>query len=238
MNYILLFAIAIIAFMVMNVLVLHVRTGLDLKTARELDIREPGKDIAKEWDSLSWAGTNPWRVIALAQKMREGMTPFKGAMHMASSFYSQVKFLLKRGKLPSAIAYFLESRKYSRKAEELVRSGSKEATAISCEVIGAQYFFFAKFPVVGPFLGIFGFRANALEWLLRADNMLKEQPVNEPLESAIIWSKLYALTKNETYRIQVRAVGLRRDMKEGQLKRIAKWLGFSSLDELFTFCKI
>lgn len=110
-----------------------------------------------------------------------------------------------------------------------------ERNPIDLEVLGAPDFMAAKVPLVGLF-----FKSRAIQHLEAADRELAlPSTFNNPLESCLIWSKLYDLTKSEIYRIKVKAAGLKRDMHEGQLRRISRHLGFGGdLGKLFAFCEI
>ncbi len=214
----------------------------------EVDVT-PSKNLNDEWYQLSWlkdefgepVSPNPIRVIGLAQKMAHDMDPFRGAAHMTSSFYSQVKHLLKMKQVPTAIAFFLESRKWSTLALERRQSiKDKELLQpMDLEVIGATDFMLAKLPVIGIL-----FKRKALAFLKAAESELTEWQgfVNrkrvDPISIGIVFSKIYSLTGDNAYKGFVRLVGLTRHMDQGQLLRIANHLGFKSLEELYTFCRM
>ena len=210
----------------------------------QIDESNPEK-MREEWYNLSWSGKNPFRVIALANEMAFEMDEFDGNKHMASSFYSQVKYLV-RGYSPlAAVLFFHESRKAARRALEIRNSVPPEKRKpIDLEVLGALDFMLAKAPYVGRLIGVFGFKKRALEFLRAAhselEEILKEPGARrpEPIAAALIWSKLYALTGNEFYKNRVRIAGLTGREDKGQLIRIMKHLGFESLDNLYEFCNI
>ncbi len=215
-------------------------------TMDEIEMNPPGSNIKKEWHDLSRLTpnklgkkpkANPLRVIALAELMSSNMDLYQEAKHMTTSFYSQVKYLLKAGKLTWAIAFYLESRKWSKLAFERLQHANEHVEPIDLEVLGAPDFMIAKAPYVGWFIGMFGFKKLALAFLKEADEKLMDKTSKlDPLQAALIWSKLYALTGNGRYRLQTKNVGLNANMDEGQLLRIAKHLGFQNLNQLRDFC--
>lgn len=199
----------------------------------EKEVITASEENKEEWRLLSWSGENPFRVISLASTMTTTMGDFEAAKHLASSFYSQVKFLVKKGHLPTALAFYSASRKCSdlglRWHNRAVRP-----LPIDFEVLGAPDFLASRIPIVGWF----GFTTRALEFLWTAEELLKKQSKTNPLEASLIWSKLWALTGDNGYRHKVLSSGLQRDMDENQLKRIAKHLRFKTLQELYKACSI
>lgn len=187
----------------------------------------------EEWRALSLSGNNPFRVISLASAMSTTMDDYEAAKHLTTSFYSQVEFLAKRGHIPTALAFYSVSRKCANLALKW-QNGSARKSPEDFEVLGAPDFMAARIPIVGWF----GFKTRAFEFLWMAEELLKGQPVVHPITAALIWAKLWTLSRNEMYRLKVRAAGLRRDMDENQLKRIAKHLGCRTLPDLYTFCGI
>jgi hypothetical protein len=221
----------------------YIRTSIYGWTVQELRARPPTSDIAKEWYHLSWAKEendtpilpNPIRVIALAEKMADEMNPVSAAVHMASSFYSQVKYLLKLEQVPTAIAFFFESRKWRELALQREAHATETVQPIDIEVLGAPDFMLAKIPVVGQL-----FKKSALRFLNEAEKRLLKQGQDAPdaMPTAIIYSKMYALTGNKKYLQRISVLELRRDMDENQLLRIANHLGFKTREELYEFCGI
>lgn len=186
----------------------------------------------KEWDSLSWNGTNPRQVIYLAFKTAISMDEYNAAMHLTSSFYSQVKHLVKKGRIPTAIAFFMKSREFTKKAlQERTKLSPEHRNPIDLEILGAPDFLLSKIPVFGTG---FGWKANAIDFLEEADQELGEKP--DPLMASIIWSKLWSLTGSPTYRERVRRAGLNPSMIDNQLGRVAKHMGFKDTKELLEFC--
>lgn len=196
------------------------------------------EEMGEEWSKLSRTGTDPWRVIILANEMGFWMSVYKANLHMSSSYYSQIKFLLKKLHLLTAIVFYLESKEYRDLAfKEYDYASEDEKSPINLEVLGTLDFMFAQAPYVGWFIGSFGFKKKALQFLNTANAKLMSQKEGfDPLEAALIWSKLYALTKNEAYKLQVKHVGLNANMDEMQLLRVMKHLGFRDLDQLKNFC--
>lgn len=199
----------------------------------EKEIITASEENKEEWRLLSWSGEDPFRVISLASIMTTTMGDFEAAKHLASSFYSQVKFLARKGYLPTALAFYSAARKCSNLGIRW-HNRTTRTSPIDFEVLGAPDFLAAQIPVIGWF----GFTTRALEFLWTAEELLKKQSTTDPLEASLIWSKLWALTGDKGYRDKVRSSGLRRDMDENQLGRIAKHLGFKSNTELFKFCNI
>lgn len=196
------------------------------------------EEMEEEWSKLSRTGTDPWRVIILANEMGFWMSVYKANLHMSSAYYSQIKFLLKKLHLLTAIVFYLENREHADLAlEEYNYTPESEKSPINLEVLGAPDFMLAKAPYVGWFIGSFGFKKRALEFLNTANAKLMSQKEGfDPLEAALIWSKLYALTKNEAYKLQIKHVGLNANMDEMQLLRVTKHLGFRDLGQLQNFC--
>lgn len=195
-------------------------------------------DKEKEWANLSKSGKDPLRVIALAKTMSKSMDPFRKSMHMASSFYSQIKFLLRRWQFFDAAVYYLEARKWSDLALEQWHT-AKDKNPIDLEVIGALDFAVAKkVPVIGLLL----FKKRAMMFLLLAEQEIDEERRNgaypHPLTGALIWSKLYALTGNIKYYFLVLAMApeLTSKMDPNTLARIAGHMGFDTVDQLLQFC--
>lgn len=212
-------------------------------------------EVEKIWKHQSLIGQDPFLVVTLgyiiAQKYRLG---YLQPLHVATSYYSQVKHLLKKGRLPTAIVFFLHARRHLLHAllqrsggNALVETRRTYKKAIELEMIGAPSFLLAAIPLVGIF-----FRTGALLYLLTADEEIsyamktaeeaKEsgsdnvvQP-NSRIEKAIIWGKLYKLTKDAKYRERVLAIPFRTDDREensGQYECIAGLIGLKSAEELF-----
>lgn len=227
--------------------VVYIRSLLYFWMEEELERTPAQEDIGKEWYDLSWNGSNPLRVVALANQMTDTMDPYQAAKHMTSSFYSQVKYLLRGGRLLRAIVFYLESGKWSMHTlERLERMeyAREEIRPIDLEILGSPDFMLANAPYVGWLIGKFGFRKRALDYLLAANKKLDvifKQPGAtrpEPISAALIWSKIYALTGNEIFKNRVRIAELTKDHDVNQVGRIARHLGFKTVDELYQFCNI
>lgn len=80
----------------------------------------PYEKLYKEWNDLSWNGKDPYRIISLAASMihAKNMDECEASQHLASSFYSQVKYLTMKGKIPTAIAFWLESKSFAKQAQK------------------------------------------------------------------------------------------------------------------------
>lgn len=200
------------------------------------------KEATQEWYNLSWNGKDPLRVIRLAADMSLEMNKFDAHKHLASSFYSQVKYLVKKGRLPTAIAFFIEARQWAKSALQHRKEVPREnRNPIDLEVLGAPDFMLAKMPYIGWIIGHLGFWTSAIEFLNAADielEMKLKEPGTarpEPITAGLVWSKLYALTGDEYYKNRVRIAELTRDHDINQMKRIAKHLGFKTLEELDEF---
>ena len=173
----------------------YIRNSVARRAFEEVDVT-PSKNLNEEWYQLSWLkdefgeplSPNPVRVIGLAQKMAHDMDPFRGAAHMTSSFYSQIKHLLKMKQLPTAIAFYLESRSWATTALE--RAGHTEETVkpIDLEVLGAPDFLLAiKLPVLGKLF----FEKSALVWLRKAEAAIT--PETSGMTKLLIYTKLSRL---------------------------------------------
>lgn len=188
---------------------------------------------------LSWSGANPLRVIALALILGRGMSQYRFAIHMTSSYYSQVKFLLKRGRLFAAVECLRESMKHSDEAMRILPYAQGERRLPDMEVAGAPYFLLQKLPLVGR-----RWHLKAIDFLrmdfLYIEEILRrpgaERP--DPIGAALVLSKLYALAGVVTYKNMVRIVELTRDHDKNQMLRIARHLGFQSLDKFYEFLVI
>jgi hypothetical protein len=211
--------------------------------------KPPATDISKEWYDLSWntSAPDPLRVIALAEKMADSMDPFRAAMHMTTSFYSQVKYLVRQGKLPTAFAFFLESRKWRELSLQRRHSATGEKDLMAMEVLGAPDF---KLAMKIPILGRIFFQESALKFLRAAEagldqvgieekkvNSGKDLSLNTFLSAAIIWSKLYALTGGKDYKTWVlENTHMKKQTDLNQVLRIANHLGFKTREELYAAC--
>jgi hypothetical protein len=235
-------AVAILVFMIMSVAVLYAPDFIYERMVQELDRQPAEPDIKAEWRRLSCEGTSPIRVIALANKMADGMTPYAAAKHLTSAFHSQVKFLAKRGHLLIGFTFFLLSRKWAKLALIRGKYATEPKDPIDFEVLGAPDFGVATVPYVGWFLGLFGFKKQALEYLLIAKREALLRMVGTPedadaLAMALISAKLYALTHDKHHKQHVSVCGLHPNMSHDQLRRVAKHLSMS-LDELREFCNM
>lgn len=202
------------------------------------------EETEKEWYDLSWSGKNPERVIVLAADMAKNMNAYGAAKHLASSFYSQVKHLVKKGSPLMAITFFVVSREYAEEALACRRQATEPLQPIDLEVLSAPDFMLAKMPYIGWIIGCFGFWTRAIKFLNAADielDMKLAEPGAvrpEPIAAGLIWSKLYALTGDEHYKNRVRTAELTKDHDINQMKRIAKHLGFKTLEEFYGFLVI
>jgi hypothetical protein len=216
---------------------------LELFFPEDVEYMTP-ETVHNEWKKLSFNGKNPFRVIALASTMHPEYGHYGSARHMTSAYYSQIKHLLKKGQFVSAAAFYQASQKwaafaYLRRSQALPVDKKKP---IDLEVLGAPHFLMGHFPV----LGTAKHRERALEFLRAAEEELNIELAGSPtsegssaIQKALIWSKLYFMTKDEQYLGKVRGAGLTRDPDEvGQLKRIASHLGFHTLDVFYQWCEI
>lgn len=205
------------------------RVNFCMRKGLELSIDKG--EAEKEWSRLSWSGEDPFRVVMLASFITKKSDIFQRMMCITSSLYSQVKHLVKRGRIFSAMAFFMESRACSAGAL-VARKDAPEKNPIDLEILGAPDFMLSQIPVLGNF---FGFKASAIDFLEEADAELSSPP-KDPLMASLIWSKLWKLTENPTYRERVRRAGLGPEMVDVQLGRIAKHMGFGNTEELLKFC--
>ena len=91
----------------------QIRANIYEWAAEELMTKPAGPDTEVEWKQLSYDGSNPVRVIALAEKMSSTLSSYDMAKLMTSAFHSQVKHLAKKGSLLMGFAFYMESRKYA-----------------------------------------------------------------------------------------------------------------------------
>jgi hypothetical protein len=232
-----------LSIMLLYVQLLYLRTSLCDRTLKELRQNPPQGELRTEWARLSVEGTSSIRVIALAEKMASVMTSYSAAKHMMSSFHSQVKFLAKKGRLFLAFIFYMESRRWAQLALTRAKYTTEPKNPIDFEILGASDFGVAKAPYVGWLLSPFGFKKRAIEFLKTAELEALKEMGNRPagingLAMALISSKLYALTRDEKCKQRLSVCGLRRDMDQDALRRIAKWFGFKSVEELHKFCNI
>lgn len=229
----------------------YIRNSVARHAFEEVDVM-PSKNLNEEWYQLSWLkdefgeplSPNPVRVIGLAQKMTHDMDPFRGAVHMTSSFYSQVKHLLKMKRAPAAIAFYLESRSWAAVALERANHKGAKFAPIDLEVLGAPDFLLAvKLPLIGKLY----FKEKALAFLSRASQEWTSQTIargqgykanlDEKLVAALIWSKLFVLTGHPKYKTWVlENADMKNQLDLHQVLRIAQHLGFKTKEELYEAC--
>lgn len=196
---------------------------------------ETSAEIHDEWYNLSWnlvpGGPQPLRVIKLGwAKAVDEWTTFQENTHLTSCYYSQVKYLLRMGQLPTAIVFFLRSQ-YHR--DVALEHAGDEVKAQALEVLGAPDFKLAHMPLIGLL-----WEKRALRYLKEAEQKLprkRNRTDGDKLDAAIIWSKLYVLTKDEVYKDYIRRGGLNQEMDNNQLRRIAGYLGMT-FDEFSELC--
>lgn len=209
--------------------------SLDLHVASD----HTDESIIRNWSELSRSGKEPVRVIRIAATMAITMRPYSKAKHLASSYYSQVKFLVKRCQLPSALVFFLKARNWSDKAYALYREAMpEEKKPIDLEILGAPYFMLACIPVLG-----WMWKRKALQFLKLAEKELKECSwyVNKEMDwlaFSLVMAKLWKLTNDHYYALEVECSRLTKEMDEDALRRIAKHLHLKSTAELFEFCGV
>lgn len=208
------------------------------------------EDIQKEWEDLSWnrlpGGPQPLRVIKLAGLMVADEPRLKESTHMTSSYYSQVKYLVKMGHFPTALVFLARAKAFARSALECRKGVPLEKrNPIELEVLGAPDFMLASIPIIGR-----AFKSSALRFLMAAQNeitgkemivMLKEPEytidLSDLLSAALIWSKMYSLTRDKAYKLRVlEACRMKEQSDVGQVSRIAKHLGFKTREDLLRSC--
>ena len=186
------------------------------------------------WYKLSWSGKNPAGVIkvglVLAQEKR--MNVFEMEKFFASCFYSQVKFLVKKFQIPTAIAFFLLSKKSARIALNLREVLPREnKSPVDLEVLGAPDFMLASVPLVGVL-----FKKRAALFLEQSLTEINVGGGFNPLLHALILAKLWKLTKKDKYKEDIKSLPLTGAMEDNQLTRVAKHLGLPGSKELLEFC--
>jgi hypothetical protein len=201
-----------------------------------------GQDVdllQKEYGRLSFSGADPVRVVALAMVLGRDMSQYRHAVHMTSSYYSQVKHLLRKGRILDAVSCLKSARRNATNVMRIWMYAKGDRKAIDLEVAGAPDFLLAQIPLFGRWN-----KKKALEFLLLAneelEKILKEPGSRrpDPISAALIWSKLYALTGHEHYKEWVKSAKLTRDHNQNQMLRIARHLRFKTVDELYEFCTI
>jgi hypothetical protein len=191
------------------------------------------EEVGQEWYDLSWnrhpGGPRPLRVIKLAWILAEQKaSAFHENMLLTSSYYSQVKYLLRMGNWPTAVVFFLKAQTHRMMA----LAQAEHASAIELEVMGATDFALAKkIPLLG-----FVWKDQAVAFLKAAERRLPpERNDGDKLNASIIWSKLYALTGENFYKGHIQLEGLHPNMDHGQLGRVAMHLGMT-FEELRDLC--
>ncbi|MEN9337863.1 MAG: hypothetical protein RIQ41_177 [Candidatus Parcubacteria bacterium] len=205
-------------------------------------------NYAKEWYELSWARNdagqplqpNPARVIALAEKMVETDREKYGTLyhehkHMTSSYYSQIKYLLRNGDLVGAYVFFkrcYQHRDLGLAARETIPEKMREVGDL--EVFYAPDFLLGRVPHFGEASKQAAFQALYAEW----ERLTAKGSVKYPLLAAIVGSKLYSMTKHESFRERAKYLGITRDMEHAQMRRIANHYGFADEEEFYSFLGI
>lgn len=205
--------------------------------AKALENQSPAITLIQYTD-LSWSGKNPVKVIALGMVMGRTMSQYRQAVHMTSTYYSQVKYLLKKGRVISALSCLKEATRSSEAVMRALPYARKERKLLDMEVAGAPYFLLQKM-----LLG-YHFKQRAIAFLEEDAKLLEEELKQpgakrpDPLAAGLVWSKLYALTGHEHYKNWIASAELTRDHDQNQMLRIAKHLGFKTLKEFDAFLVI
>lgn len=203
-------------------------------------VKEDQEETLKEiHGKLSWKGTNPFRVIALSTIIHniknEGEMTFDQLLALTSDYNGQTRKLIKNKQFLSAIIFFFRGLSCSKRARKL--TVGREVTAEQLEVLFASYFALAQIPVIGRFWKeTIVFKLSKALHLI--DNKSKEERDSLAIMNAIISSRLFSITKKEEYKIRVKHAGLTRNMHDGQLNRIVRYLGMKDIPELYAFCEI
>lgn len=200
---------------------------------------------AREWYELSWARNaagqsirpNPVRVIALAEKMIETDrikygTRYQKHKHMTSSYYSQIKYLLKSGNIIGAYAFFVRCYKHRElglEARETIPENMRDPGDL--EVFYAPDFLLGRVPYFGQDCKEVALQALEMEW----ERLAHSEPVEYPIPAALVGSKLYAMTGYGGFRERAKWLGLTRDMEPEQVRRIANHYGFANEEEFYQF---
>lgn len=229
---------ALVAAVVMFTLALYLtKVTTDKKiyeSTSPLDV--PSDETNPEYKSLSSSGRDPFRVVALKRTLDEESHAYDYALGQCSTYYSQIKFLVKKRKFLTAIIFWLEAERFSKEAESLRPLKTVLKIPIDLEVIaGPGFMLAAKLPLIGR-----AWRKRTVQLLLAAAHEFGKikayQKVSNRERSvavglALVNAKLYCLTKGEKYLKQVIWAGLRRDDDPADLNRIARHLGMT-LEEL------
>lgn len=210
-------------------------TLLHKKVSTQVEVDNIIQSFKKEHYTLAWSGKNPIRVIALNNYINRNLSIYSWSKALASDYYGQGNKLVKKGNLPTAIAFYLKAKKHA----EIAMSSQDEGHVhpFDFEVLSAPYFLLAKIPVVGRI-----WYKDAINPLLQALELIDENEQkkkdNWRLANAIISSKLHALTGDERYLHRVAYAGITRDDEMNQLARVAKHLRLPTVESLFRFCEI
>lgn len=206
--------------------------------AKVLETQSP--EITRtQYGALSWSGKDPMKVIALGLVMGRTMSQYRQAIHMTSTYYSQVKHLLKKGRIISALECLQWAILSSKAAMRALPYARTERKLLDMEIAGAPYFLLQKLPFIGH-----RWRKKAITFL-EEDAKLIEKELKQPgakrpdpLAAGLVWSKLYVLTGHEHYKNWVACAELTRNHDHNQMLRIANHLGFKTLKEFDSFLVI
>ena len=221
----------------LNAQIISKRGGIIAATHITSDEPQIGKQkieqLRKEHYKLSFEGSNPFRVVAITYFLNLDRTAYERHMALTSDYYGQTKYLLKKGRLPTAFAFWMKSRHHAEIALEHVVEGKTEP--LDYEVLGAPSYLASKIPLLGIFWKdeAGGYLDEALICLILKKKSLgdKKYAVSE----ALIASKLWTLKPYESYRTRVKKSGIKHTDDHNQLKRVAKHLGFKTVGELLNW---
>jgi hypothetical protein len=199
-----------------------------LKKTNGVDIH--AADLKEQFTRISHSGEDPKLVIAMAYCMFLGRSIYDASLGMTSAFYSQIRHAITRRDIVSALFYFNHARAWVRKAKSTLDETPKcQTSPIDYEVIGATAFMaFTK----GRKLGVgYLFRDEALTYLYDARYaFMLADPEYQGLDPALVSAKLWRITGNDNYKMEVVRAGLTEDMDHNVLKRIAEHMGYNGID--------
>ena len=88
-------------------------------TREQLDAFE--KEVRLKHYNLAWSGEDPLKVIGLCVYINQGLQ-FQKQKSLTSDYYGQIKHLIKKGRIPTAIVFWLKAKRHSDFALRIMNS--------------------------------------------------------------------------------------------------------------------
>jgi hypothetical protein len=196
--------------------------------------------LRKEYGQLVWGGLDPMRVMELSYRLNRDKQGYARNLALCSDYYGQVKYLVKKGWVPTAIAFWLKSRDHAQIASGQTVLGNVEP--LDYEVMGAPSYLASRIPILGRI-----WEGDAILYLDKALLLLsikkKERGTNEyAVAESLIASKLFTLFPKKSYYREkylklVKNSGIKHSDDLNQLGRIARHLGFKTAGELLNWAE-